>query len=286
MAFQYTAWAWNTETGSSASKFLLMALADAANADGRSWIGQARLAAMTEMGERTVRRHLADLETAGLIRRRKRYRDDGTRTSDYADLPPASTTGQIGRWPESTTGHSDRDYRPERPRLPAAAAGYPSVEPSVEPPVLRTSSADADIPSTPSREDERNEAEAPRAQLAPRDPRVFRGDAQELLDAYNEHRGPLPAAMTLNSTRQRKLTTLIRDLGHDNARAAMIAGTIEVSTDPWWIDNRYNLDNLLHYQRIVQKAEVAADRARTTGTMDRTDSDTARMLAALDETPS
>ena len=133
--------------GSTTRKAVALVLAD--HADGDKWttvVGQRRIAAEAEVGERTVRRVLSEFESEGLIVRRRRHREDGTRTSDELILVrekvqalPATLTAR------TTTGQSGRlggDYRPHRPDLPATQAGptgqslaaqEPSEEPSEEP---------------------------------------------------------------------------------------------------------------------------------------------------------
>lgn len=72
--------------GSVTAKSVLFVLADYADAEWSSFVGQKRLAAEAEVGERSVRRLLAELEGRGLIRRERRYREDGYRTSDRTVL--------------------------------------------------------------------------------------------------------------------------------------------------------------------------------------------------------
>lgn len=54
-------------------KFVLVALSNYANEDGYCYPSQARLASLTGMGERTVRRHLRWLEEQSLIQRFKTH---------------------------------------------------------------------------------------------------------------------------------------------------------------------------------------------------------------------
>lgn len=136
-------WAWSQAGLDQGSKLVLVALADKADEQHSCYPGQRLLAAMTCQGERTVRRHLERLESQGYIRRRHRYREDGTRSSDRYVLPigevTVTTTGQSGRLVEpSTTGQLDPDYRPNSTGLPANLAGHePKEEPTEEPTVRR-----------------------------------------------------------------------------------------------------------------------------------------------------
>lgn len=144
MSVQAITWALAQTTGSPGSKAVLICLSNYADGEGRCFPGQRRLAENTEMGERTVRRHLADLEAAGLIGRTHRYRDDGSRTSDEYQLAfnrtaSEATTGQIGRKAEATTGQIKHDYRPDWP------GKEPSGEPSVTTVVSACAREDADL---------------------------------------------------------------------------------------------------------------------------------------------
>jgi hypothetical protein len=79
-------WAYEQEAKNCGERFVLVVLADFADAEGFCFPGQATIAAMTCLDERTIRRHLAKWQTRGIICRRARYRSDGTRTSDMYQL--------------------------------------------------------------------------------------------------------------------------------------------------------------------------------------------------------
>jgi hypothetical protein len=156
MCWEARAWAKRCRLGSPALKALLLCLADHADADGGScYPGQELLAWETEQTDRNVRRQLAQLEELGAITRSRRFRKNGTRTSDSYklhldrqivrhddprplpvpededdDQQPADnlTTGQIVRPPEPTqertSGIADRaDYRTSEPSPPDIASG-------------------------------------------------------------------------------------------------------------------------------------------------------------------
>lgn len=139
-------------------KFVLVTLASYAGYDHEvdEWSchpGQKLLADGTAMGERTVRRHLKSLESRGWISRAKRYRSDGTRSSDQYVLAaksagsdaqplaanPAGSDPGLPATPDTTTGQNVQglpatlgraevpDELPEEPPPPARA-----VEPSVD----------------------------------------------------------------------------------------------------------------------------------------------------------
>src|SRR5688500_5496990 len=93
MSIQAMNWAREVRTGSPVLKAVLLAVANYADADGSCWPSQERIAHDTELGERTVRRSLAELEAMGLLRREER-RSDRTKSfkSDRIILtePPAT----------------------------------------------------------------------------------------------------------------------------------------------------------------------------------------------------
>lgn len=109
-------WAFETTTGNSGRKAVLVSLAVMADkSSGRCEAKQETIARQVEAEVRTVRRHLADLEKAGLIARRSQFRIDGRRRGDeFLLLAPWVT-----EWPDGqaaklaggegeTTGHIDR----------------------------------------------------------------------------------------------------------------------------------------------------------------------------------
>jgi hypothetical protein len=124
----------------SAKKFVLVMLAVRAGDNGGEWScfpSQATLAKDCQMGERSIRRHLASLEEDdGLIRREMRHRDDGTRSSDRIIL----LVGQ-----PANLAASDGDNRPTTTGQPATGgrAEVPGEVPDKE----KRVSADADAPS-------------------------------------------------------------------------------------------------------------------------------------------
>lgn len=121
MSVRWITWAWDQECSNAAEKLTLIALADHAGEDGRAFPGCARLAEKTGSGNRTVRRHLDNLETAGLLTRERRRRADGTMgtyTYQLVEDPAANLA----------TGQDDHDQRPPVAGSPAATGGR--AEPS------------------------------------------------------------------------------------------------------------------------------------------------------------
>lgn len=79
------AWATTVELPTT-QKIILMLLAHHADKDMTCYPGQTRLAQQAGLGERATRNALKELEAKGLIYRQKRFRKDGTRTSDLCHL--------------------------------------------------------------------------------------------------------------------------------------------------------------------------------------------------------
>jgi hypothetical protein len=127
MSDRATAWARSVKCGSSARKLVLSTIAShvaphEGEADGFhcGYPGQELLAEECEMGERSLRDHLNELVAMGLIQRRKRYRRDGKRTSDWFRVP-VHNHGDIGSFPEPETLKTPAEW-PET-ALPADSAG-------------------------------------------------------------------------------------------------------------------------------------------------------------------
>ena len=125
MSVQAITWALDYAAGGVAEKVILLVLANYANEYGISWPSQKTLADQTALGERTVRRVLADMEGRGVIRRIVRRRGNGSRQSDmillsaFEGRKPAPP-GVLDEGPDDADfGPSDQpangDNRPIRP---------------------------------------------------------------------------------------------------------------------------------------------------------------------------
>lgn len=149
-------WAMEQRAGSATAKAVLLVLAEAADASGRTHLAQRTIAAAAELGERAVRDALAALETAGLLEREHRYRKgkSGGRTTDACRLTLAAP--DAGKIPAPDAGKGG--YRHETPvtggDLPAPDAGLvPTVlEPKrILPPVSPVGGPDLGTPKTKGR---------------------------------------------------------------------------------------------------------------------------------------
>ena len=81
-----------------------------------------------------------------------------------------------------------------------------------------------------------------------------RAHYQTFLEAWNEHRGNLPACSTLNDKRKRGIDHVIKDHQHE-ALDIFTAAVMHVATDDYWVQQGYNIDNLLRPGRVLEKAE-------------------------------
>lgn len=147
MSIAATTWAYAQDPGDTGAKFVLVALADYADEAWSCYPSQARLAAMTGQSDRTVRRHLKVLESAGLITREKRHGKSGARTSDrYVLAVNAPPTGQNDQWSDCppvsvTTGQDDQAPRTPVSRAPRTRV---STEPSFDPSMNRQVAREAE----------------------------------------------------------------------------------------------------------------------------------------------
>jgi len=107
MSVQAITWALDYAAGSVTEKVILLVLANYANEYGISWPSQKTLADQTALGERTVRRVLANMDSRGVIRRIPRRRGNASRQSDMILL-----TAFEGRKP-APPGMLDDDADPD-----------------------------------------------------------------------------------------------------------------------------------------------------------------------------
>lgn len=83
MSFQAVSWAWELNGLTATQKLVLMGLASYADEDEATCFpGQKTLAKRANVSVRTVQRALKELEILGAISRARRFREDGSRTSD------------------------------------------------------------------------------------------------------------------------------------------------------------------------------------------------------------
>jgi len=168
MSLYATKWAYAQDVKPAGRKFVLVAIADFADAEGRAFPGASTIAEMTGQDERSVRRHIDSLEQDGFIKSASRRRKDGSRTTDEIWLqapeealrpshagPPVRKAKQPDKMPGSQpdnstglTGQSDRANRTICPPLPDNLTGHdPSVVHHLDPSVVVVSPQSADATS-------------------------------------------------------------------------------------------------------------------------------------------
>ena len=82
MSVRATNWVWGLQCVSGNSKLVLMALADCADDMGKCWPSMATIAKKAVASETTVRRAIAGLIDAGLLKKEERTRRDGSQSSN------------------------------------------------------------------------------------------------------------------------------------------------------------------------------------------------------------
>jgi DNA-binding transcriptional regulator YhcF (GntR family) len=143
MSTRHYSWAWR-QSVSALARYVLLALVERSDQSGECWPSVETIAGQTGLNEKTVRRHLTELEAAGAIERHRRHRKDGTRTSDrivlvYVDIGLAVTesarqglTDSPVPTPGMTSGLSVPDYRSESPRKIPPVDPTTSTDPKTE----------------------------------------------------------------------------------------------------------------------------------------------------------
>ena len=122
MSVEAISWASKQVVGSAGAKLVLIALANYANERNECWPSQATLAQWTEQSDRTIRTHLATLESMGLIHRQARQ-SEGAFTSDLITL----LVGQRQIFPAENISVGQKLQKPAE-----KFSTYPSKEPSVK----------------------------------------------------------------------------------------------------------------------------------------------------------
>ena len=119
---------------SSGQKMVLLALCDNANDQGECYPSIPMLADKCSMGERTVQQHIADLESAGIVKREMR-----TGRSTLYRIDPRKICTPAESAPPQNLHHTPAESAPPPPQIshptPADFAPITIKEPSVEPSV-------------------------------------------------------------------------------------------------------------------------------------------------------
>ena len=218
-------------------RFVLYALADFANEDHEAWPSHRTIAEWTGFDKRTIVRALESLQEAGLIQRQRRARDDGSMTSNQYRL---RVTPQCQRdTPQChtvTTPPPESHQGSDTESLGVVSESHTmnhQIEPPMNPQGTKSKNgALAKLDGTPT--------------------------PAELLQAWNDNRGPLPEAKKLNGPRAGAMNRLRKEHGKD-VMPLFIAAVRCVSRDEFYIENNYGIDTLLKPGRVQQRAEQYAN---------------------------
>lgn len=120
-------WAWGIDLPPP-TKIVLLKLADRANDDGVCWPGQASMAHDCGMSERSVMRHLADLEKRGLILIEHRKGENGRQSTNLYHLVFSHVPGdKLAPGDDAQPGDNGGQNRV------TSVSPYIKEEPSIEP---------------------------------------------------------------------------------------------------------------------------------------------------------
>lgn len=138
MSWQAAEWAKRQSTGSSGRKLLLLTLASYADKEGICWPSQATLARDSEQSVDTVQRQLSALQKLTLIKRERLPKRRGQWQGYLYKLPlqtsAAPEVQAAARHPELRSGQAAKTTLTR----PQSLRHKPSLEPSYEPPYLRS----------------------------------------------------------------------------------------------------------------------------------------------------
>ena len=239
MSIYATKWAYAQPVKPAGRKFVLVAIADFADAEGRAFPGVNTIATMTGQDERSVRRHIDALEEAGYLQSAERRRKDGSRTTDEMWLlappeallppsltavrPPRATTGQNARLSQpdnltGTTGQSDWTNRTICHPSPDNLSGHePSLnhhfEPSPKNTLVATATAHALSQKFPDQDQEQPTGSAqPSGQPQPCR-NAQSGNATSSKNLPGGAAGPVEKSVDNSSGPQRRLSDSARLVG-------------------------------------------------------------------------
>lgn len=91
--------------------------------------------------------------------------------------------------------------------------------------------------------------------LAATPPRARTHDPGQFMEAWNQHRGRLPAVTTMNTKRKGAIRALVKEHGPDTALDLFRDAVRAVARDDFWLERQYGLDTLLTGNKILQRAE-------------------------------
>lgn len=193
----------------------------------------------------SLRSGMQELIDAGYVTRTRQRKDDGTLSS---------TTYSVTDEPEAD-GNSTSTYM-RKTNVGETNVGKTNVGKS------HTTKKDlnkTDLTKTEINKHTSETAVGPGSELAPAAPRTPSASPfleSQLLEAYNEHCGSLPRVTMLTDKRRRGIRSFVRDLPADAQPLEVFRAAVQdIAADDFWIERRYNLDNLLVNGRVIERAE-------------------------------
>jgi hypothetical protein len=121
MSFEAMKWVSDQDIRPSGRKYVLLALANYADTEGWCFPGQRTIAHYCSQDERTVRAHLAALEADGLVKRERRYTENGRQQRDgFVLRAPSDLLRPRAR------ARAERISAPRAERISASRAGNSS----------------------------------------------------------------------------------------------------------------------------------------------------------------
>lgn len=112
MSIKFMTWAWEQPL-QPVKKLTLLKIADNANDSGVAFPSIKSLAKHCSISQRTVQRIIQSLAAEGLITVEKRYRDDGSQSSNYYTLRPNfPTSNNLSPTPDITSKHHFQESPP------------------------------------------------------------------------------------------------------------------------------------------------------------------------------
>lgn len=133
MSVQAISWAFSVEGLKPGAKFVLVALANYADAQGVCWPSQERIAVETCQSVDTVQRRLSELVKLGLIERERRASRNGHRKSDRYHLTMPKPQSAVLDKSAPKTAEKSRAYTAGGPEPKPHCCGLHTDEPSIEP---------------------------------------------------------------------------------------------------------------------------------------------------------
>src|SRR5690606_17756735 len=80
-------------------------------------------------------------------------------------------------------------------------------------------------------------------------------DCQKVADTYNQYRGELPQTRIVGNKLKVLIRKALNEHGLEDTLRFMRLATTNLSTNPWWLKNRYSLTNILSANHLVNYAE-------------------------------